>query len=701
MKYFVEKSVTTGAQSPRGPLAIRSRGTRAPVRGPSRHPALVPLVLHSRALNAVPEASVIIDTTDRIIYVNAAFTAVTGFSTSDVLGRSCRLLEGPETDPQAAAILRATLARGETYRGEILNYRKDGTSFWNALTVSPMRDDAGRVTHFVSVQRDVTAQRSLQDRLRFIALQDPLTGLANRRALDQHLADRNACPAAAGKAVAVGIIDLDDFNIVNDSFGHEAGDVLLAKFAQRLRGGLRDSDFAARLGGDEFVVVLDNLDRNSAEEQLSGILQQLHQAVESDFALGPDANVRVSMSMGLSLCPPHGEAPVAILRQADAALYRVKNRKTRGQWWHLHNPASGPAPDGEDRLPSADPALALATDLQRKQAVSNRERLFAGGLQMFFQPVIDLRTGKLRRLEALARLALDDGTILSPASFLPVLADTDFDWLFRSGLNQSLRQLTDWDGAGQRLNVSINLPPSSLVHPECPQWVASALSSHNIAPSRLVLELLEEPIEDAASQSRAFNDLLALGVGIAMDDLGAGHSSLRRLTAAAFSSVKIDHRILTQIRTSPIPTLKFLTTMIQMGRDMGWNVVAEGLEDAGITEAAAVVGIPYGQGYHLARPMPAGDVLPWLKEFIYPPLDGDVRTLLGALAFHWRFTRLGSPHPGTLESCPLTSFLDRNHSDAEAVTWHGQQHSPAADHNGSSLALLDWLTAQVTETPAK
>lgn len=244
--------------------------------------------------------------------------------------------------------------------------------------------------------------------------------------------------------------------------------------------------------------------------------------------------------------------------------------------------------------------------------------------------------------------------------------------------------------------MSINLPPSVLRNPGCTRWVASTLNRHNIAPHRLVVELLENHVEDCDIQSRAFNDLLALGVGMAMDDLGAGHSSLRRLTALAFSTVKIDHRILAQLRTSPIPTLTFLTTMIQLAHDMGWDVIAEGLEDAGITEAASTLGIPYGQGYYLARPLPAESVPAWIADFTLPSRHPSFHTFPGALAYHWQLARLDSPHPGPLDACPLTSFLSTEPSAEAAMKWHEQQHSGDFDHRESASDLLNWLTKQIT-----
>lgn len=658
----------------------------------------IPSTLLGHALDTVSEGALVTDAAHNILYSNAAFSAITGYSQEEVLGRNCRMLQGPGSDPVALAALEATLARGEMYKGEILNYRKDGTPFWNALTVSPLRDDSGAIAHFVSVQRDVSAQKTLHERVQFLALHDPVTGLPNRAALDQHLSRRHAGIGKKDGQTAVGIIDLDDFKAINDAFGHEAGDLLLIEFANRLRGRLRGTDFLARLGGDEFVVVIEALDPDAAEDQLEGILAHLHRSVETDFVLTPSRSVGVGMSLGLTLCPSDEEGGTAALRRARSVLHQLKtHRAGRTRWWHLdHNAA---APDGSGPPPAAvgTGEARPGTALSPSTADAYRHRLFTGGLSMYYQPVIELRTGEIRFLEALARLVLEDGTVLPPGAFVPLLNDEDMDRLFRTGLEQVLRQLAAWDAQGEQLSVSVNLPPSVLLHPDCAQWVASALARHNIAPHRLIVELLENRAEDSDTQKRTFNELLTLGVGMALDDLGAGHSSLRRLTALSFSTVKIDHHLLSQLRTTPVPTCTFLATMIQMGRDMGWRLVAEGLEDAGISEAAAILGIPYGQGYHLARPMPAGDVPAWIADFHLPPRDGPVRTAVGALAYHWQFARFDSPHPGPLDTCPITSFLSGTPSSRAAMAWHELQHRDAAGYRQASSKLLGWLAATVAD----
>ncbi len=663
---------------------------------------LVSDALLSHALEAVSESSLVTDAQHRIVYANAAFTAVTGFSAGEVIGRNCRLLQGPGTDSSTVAALRGTLARRQTFRGEILNYRKDGTPFWNSLTISPLRDNEGTVTHFVSVQRDITGQKALQERLHFMALHDPVTGLPNRTALDQHL--RGLVLRRTAQAV-VGIIDLDDFKPVNDTYGHEAGDIILAEFARRIGLTLRETDFIARTGGDEFVIVIEDLTRDLGWQQLESFLSRLHQAVDADFTLPSSTGVQVRMSLGLALWEPATEAGDAVLRRADTVLYELKAQKAnRSQWWRLERRAMAlpSVHDSATQSPGTQEATPK-TGLVFASTGTLRERLFNDGLQMYYQPVVNLRSGELHLVEALARLRLEDGATLEPGAFLPQLNEKDIIRLFHEGLDQTLAQLSAWDSMGHQLRASINIHPAVLLERSCSQWVADALDRHNIAPQRLVLELLEDYVEDRQTKQRVFDELIAIGIGMAQDDLGDGHSNIRRLTALPFETVKIDHKVTVQITTSPIRTMTFLATMITLGQNMGWRVVAEGLESAEITEAATILGIPYGQGYYIARPMPAEQVLFWIAQSRTRESRSDVQSLLGALAFHWQFARLGSPHPGRLDSCPLTRFLAMNTPADDVADWHRQQHVYSPNHISAGTKLLQWLTGKVisnASTPA-
>ncbi|MBG6237093.1 diguanylate cyclase (GGDEF)-like protein/PAS domain S-box-containing protein [Mycetocola sp. CAN_C7] len=304
--------------------------------GASGRPSPLPDKLLALALDVVSEGSLITDAQQRIIYANNAITAITGYSAAEMLGRSCALLQGAGSDQATIQRMRDSFTSGETFRGDILNYRKDGTPFWNALTITPLRDAAGTTTHFVSVQRDISPLIELQDRLRHQATHDPVTELPNRNALHEHLVAALARGSRAGTSVAVGAIDLDDFKSVNDTHGHPVGDAVLHEFARRVSGCIRDGDMLARVGGDEFIVVLEGISSSHPSDDLRAIMKRVDAAISAPVDMGDGVVVRNALSMGIALSPGHGTRPADLLRVADETLYGVKARKgDRSQWWEL------------------------------------------------------------------------------------------------------------------------------------------------------------------------------------------------------------------------------------------------------------------------------------------------------------------------------------------------------------------------------
>lgn len=291
-------------------------------------------LLLASALAAVQEGVALADRRQQIIYVNEAFRSQTGFELADLQGETInRFLRQPLLQESPGKIVQA-LADGETFQGQILIHRKAGDAFWSLLTITPIRDETHEVTHYVMVLRDISALRQLNDRLLHLSLHDELTQLPNRRALEQHLHQRIGAMKRARQMLAVGILDLDDFKPVNDTWGHEAGDRLLKDLAARLQSLLREQDMLARLGGDEFVIVIEQLDPQDPKTQATHLLQRLHRAIETPFEIGPDQKAQIGMSAGVALFPIHGMDGETLLRAADAALYEIKsNKKHRPDWW--------------------------------------------------------------------------------------------------------------------------------------------------------------------------------------------------------------------------------------------------------------------------------------------------------------------------------------------------------------------------------
>ena len=328
-------------------------------------------------------------------------------------------------------------------------------------------------------------------------------------------------------------------------------------------------------------------------------------------------------------------------------------------------------------------------------AQAHRAALFRGGLELHMQPVVSLLDGSVRRVEALARLRATDGSLVMPGVFLPLLGDAELDRLLRMVLEQSLAWLRRWDSEGLELEVAVNLAPTTLVHPQCAEWVEQALRDSGVAPARLTLELLETQELDRAAQSRAIAALAALGVKLAIDDLGSGYSSLKRLTELPFDTIKVDQSLTLNLRRSPMLSFNLVGTLIRMGAELGRQVIVEGAQDADTVDAVRELGATLAQGFALARPMAAAELHAWCanggprlgRERIHGPL--------GALALHWALAQDSAQAPGAVDDCPVTPWLHnaglRGH---EVDTWHAALHlAPAAW--SPEQPFVRWLLQQL------
>ena len=336
-----------------------------------------------------------------------------------------------------------------------------------------------------------------------------------------------------------------------------------------------------------------------------------------------------------------------------------------------------------------------------------RELLYGDGLRMWYQPVVDLQSGAVVKVEALARLQPDEHTVHVPAEFLPAFGETQLQTLFVQGLAQALEVLHGWRADGLAIDVSVNLAPSTLLHPDCAMWVERALREARVAAQHLTLEVLENEALDRRRADEAIHALRGLGVHIALDDLGAGYSSLTRLASLPIHTVKIDQALVRELPKAPLRTMRLLGTLLRIGREFAPITVVEGLEEAGHVEAVRLLGADFGQGYGIARPMPAAALPGWVSARSRAAAPGDaLQSWAGALAYHWRSVH-DRPHPplhaGAATDCLLGRFFAaRGVQDAQALAWHAQCHEPfdAARREAAAQALLEWLV-QMVRGPAR
>lgn len=544
------------------------------------------LRLLERAVQASASAIVITDALDNghpAVYVNPAFERITGYAASDALGRNIRFLLGDDLQQEGLNVIRAALRGGFEARALLRNHRQDGELFWNELTVAPVRDDAGQVTHFVSLINDVTARKLQEEQIVRHALYDALTGLPNRRSLFERIGQSIAAPRHADHVVAVLLIGLDRFSMVNDAFGHDAGDALLRAVAARLVAALHPTDTVARLGGDEFVVLLSML----ASEDVIEVAKRIRSALTRPFSLS-SGEVIVCASIGASLSSRDGGDPQTLIRNAEVAMQGAKTGGSNAIRFY-----------SEDMNRRTGERLAMEFDLRR--ALEQRE------FELHYQPIVDIESGRIVEAEALLRWNRSQHGLVAPDQFIPLAESSGLivgigKWV----LFEACRQNAHWRAAGlTSIRIGVNLSERQFREPGLEAVVALALASSGLEGKDLVLEVTESllmtNIEAAAHTLRC---LKQLGVHISLDDFGTGYSSLAYLKRLPLDTLKIDKSFVHDIDTDPNDAA-IAATIISMARTLQLEVTAEGVENQAQLAHLQNNGCQRAQGYLYSRPVSA------------------------------------------------------------------------------------------------
>jgi diguanylate cyclase (GGDEF)-like protein len=421
--------------------------------------------------------------------------------------------------------------------------------------------------------------------LEYLAYHDALTGLANRAAMDAALAEAVAEARVSGTAVALAYVDLNDFKRVNDSLGHEMGDRLLREVAARLRRAVRPGDLLARRGGDEFLVLLRGLPLlATAEAEIVG--QRVCDLLALPFSLGA-AELLVDASIGVSVFPGDADGAVTLVEHADAAMYEAKSG------------GGGVAVHGAH---TADPLERLALAARLRRAIER------GELELHYQPVCRAGDGAIIGIESLVRWRDPERGLIAPGEFIGVaertgVVDALGDWV----LEETCRQTAEWEAAGLRPNIGVNVSPRQLRRTGYPGRVEAMVAEYGIDRSRFVLELTESAWSLEASRLLpVLHDLRERGLVLAIDDFGAGYSSLWRLRELPVQVLKIDRAFLAGIPEEP-QACAIYRAIMQLADTVGCDVVAEGVETAAQMAFLDEIGCRIVQGFHLGRPLPAAD----------------------------------------------------------------------------------------------
>ena len=544
------------------------------------------LRLLQRGIEASPNGILMADASQPdlpIVYANEAFCRLSGYATGEVLGRNCRFLQGADTNPTTIATIRCALSERREVQVTLLNYRKDGSAFWNRLSISPVIDEAGHCTHFIGTQQDITLERDQEAQIAYQATHDLLTGLPNRTALDDRLEKDLRWSRQTQRLLAVLYLDLDGFKAINEGLGYRVGNRLLTAIAERLRRLLGPRDTLARLTGDEFAFLMPDV---ASRDEVALAAERILTAFEDAFDID-GRTLHVSTSIGVACSDEAIQQTHELLQHADLALEAAK-RQGRNTWqWYRRE---GEQDVGEHVLLRHDLHAAL------------RENQF----ELYYQPIVEAITGRICSLEALIRWHHPTQGMVPPGVFIPIAEQTgQIIPLGRWVLKQACQHLASMRAKGERVfPVAVNISSLQFRRDGFLDEVQAILDETGLPPELLELEMTESILLGGAEQAIEMIDTLrGMSITVALDDFGTGFSSLSYLRDLPIHKIKLDRAFIRDIRTSR-SNAAIVQGIITMAHHMGLVVVAEGIEERTQQEDLVQRECDLLQGYLFAKPMP-------------------------------------------------------------------------------------------------
>ena len=557
------------------------------------------LQLAASVFSHAREGIIITDAKGNMIDVNETFCYITGYSRDEVLGKNPSMLQSGRQGPEFYSAMWQTMQREGHWSGEMWNRRKDGSVYAELITISAVHDAQGRAQNYVALFTDVTNIKEHQNQLEHIAHYDALTSLPNRVLLADRMRQSMAQSQRRNLSLAVVYLDLDGFKAVNDTHGHNVGDQLLIAVAQRMQEALRDGDTLARIGGDEFVAVLGDLEH---PHDCEPVLARLLSAASSPVTVTGN-QLQVSASIGVTLYPQDAADADQLMRHADHAMYQAKQA-------------------GKNRYHLFDPSQDAAAKIQRLSIERIRSALHANEMVLHYQPKVNMKTGAVVGAEALIRWQHPERGLLQPSAFLPIIENQDVsveldEWV----IGAALAQMAQWLSQGLSLPVSVNVGARQLQQANFAERLGCLLAAHpTVSPAHLELEVLEtSALADITQVSAIMQGCRALGVHFALDDFGTGYSSLTYLKHLPAELLKIDQSFVRDMLDDP-DDLAIVEGVIGLATAFRRKAIAEGVETVAHGELLLTLGCALGQGYGIARPMPAADVPTWVNTWRPAPV---------------------------------------------------------------------------------
>ncbi|MBX8485797.1 GGDEF and EAL domain-containing protein [Pseudomonas cichorii] len=561
----------------------------------SRRAATNALYLFQRAVEQSANAFLLVNCEGMIEYVNPSFTAITQYSSEEVHGH--KLSELPALENLNALLLDAnsSLNKSNSWQGEFKSRRKNLEPYWGQLSISKVYGDNRELTHYIGIYEDITQSKLAQQRIERLAYTDNLTNLGNRPAFIRNLDERFARDSDTPMSLL--LVDIDNFKRINDSLGHQTGDKLLISLARRLRNTLSPSDILARFASNEFAVLLDHSGLEAGQNVASQVLATLDKPMFVDNQL-----ISVTGSVGLACAPLHGRDPQTLMKNAGLALHKAKaNGKHQVQVF--------------TEALNAEASYKLFVENNLRRALTQNE------LEVFYQPKLCLRSGRLLGMEALLRWNHPEKGMIRPDQFISVAEETGLiipigKWVARQSCRMS-KALTE-AGFGN-LQVAINVSPKQFSDPDLVSSIASILEEEALDASLLELELTEGLLLEATEDTRQqLDSLKKLGLSLAMDDFGTGYSSFSYLKKFPIDVIKIDRSFIRDIPDDE-DDMEITSAVIAMAHNLKLKVVAEGIETAAQLKFLRRHRCDVGQGYLFDKPIPGEELIEKLKRYTRRP----------------------------------------------------------------------------------